>query len=315
MLILGEGHTGLLRNSTAVSHTVSARMLAFVAGEQVIQAQRPLPSAVSPTQLTGVDCNLIGRSGAATRAVGTVESRAVLTGGRILQGSAWLRVERGEHGRRLPWAHYLARPGRVETMSRHTTEDLGDGFLGGRTASALDLAAICRRSMEKAQEVKQLDSTAPFRVPQTRVRWFATTQDDDKPAAVAFGVEDEAVRTVRLRLHPDALADAVELCESLALHDWLLSAQQHLIERGVAGGPAAGGAVTQLGSAVELLHLWMPAARMRPSWSKLWEALDREAGLTLQWTTSMHRIRDALNLALLERPPSAVGASRSAGSR
>ena len=315
MLILGEVHTGLLRNSTAVSHTVSARLLAFVLGEQVIQAQRPLPSAVSPTQLTGVDCNLVGRSGAAIRAVGPGESRAVLTGGRILPGSAWLRVERAEHGRRLPWAHYLARPGRVETMSRHATEDLGDGFLRGRTASALDLAAICRRSMEKAQEAKQLDSTAPFKVPQTRVRWFATSQEDDKPAVVAFGVEDEAVRTVRLRLHPDALADAVDLGESLALHDWLLSAQQHLIERGVAGGPAAGGTVTQLASAVELLHLWMPAARMRPSWSKLWEALDREAGLTLQWTTSMHRIRDALNLALLERPPSVVGTSRSAGSR
>jgi hypothetical protein len=315
MLILGEVHTGLLRNSTAVSPAVSARMLAFVAGEQVIQTQRPLPSAVSPTQLTGVDCDLVGRSGAATRAVGTVESRAVLTGGRILQGSAWLRVERAVHGRRLPWAHYLARPGCVETMSRHTTTDLGDGFLRGRTTSALDLAAICRRGMEKAQEAKHLDSTAPFRVPQTRVRWFATTQDDDKPATVAFGVEDETVRTVRLRLHPEALVDGVDLCESLALHDWLLSAQQHLIERGAAGGPAAGGPVTQLWSAVELLHLWMPAARMRPSWSKLWEALDREAGLTLQWTTSTHRIRDALNLALLERPPGAVGVSRPAGSR
>jgi hypothetical protein len=315
MLILGEVHTGLLRNSTAVSPAVSARMLAFVAGEQVIQTQRPLPIAVSPAQLTGVDCDLVGRSGAATRAVGTVESRAVLTGGRILQGSAWLRVERAAHGRRLPWAHYLARPGCVETMSRHTTADLGDGFLRGRTTSALDLAAICRRGMEKAQEAKHLDSTAPFKVPQTRVRWFATTQDDDKPATVAFGVEDETVRTVRLRLHPEALVDGVDLCESLALHDWLLSAQQHLIERGVAGGAAAGGPVTQLRSAVELLHLWMPAARMRPSWSKLWEALDREAGLTLQWTTSMHRIRDALNLALLERPPGVVGVSRPAGSR
>ena len=301
MMILGEVHTGLLRNSTAVNPAVADRMLAFVAGEQVLQARRPLPSALSPVQLTGVDCALIGRSGAQTRAVGTVESRAVLTGGRVLQGSSWLHVERGAHGRRLPWAHYLSRPGQVETLGKHSIEDLGAGFLGGRASTALDLAAISRRTMEQAQQAPQLDAAVPFKVPQTRLRWYATAQSPQRPPEIAFGLEEQTVRTVRLCLHPPMLTDVVVLAESLALHDWLLSAQEHLLERGISAGPAAGGRVQQLGSAVELLHLWMPEARMRPSWAPLWRALDAEAGLTLQWTTSMQRIRDALHLALLEK--------------
>lgn len=314
MVILGEVYTGLVRNSTAVPHEAAAQLLALVVGEQVRQTRRPMPAAVSPTQLTGIDCQVTGRSGAGTRVVGTVESRAVLTGGRVLQGSAFVRLTPGRNGHRLPWSHYLARPGLAETLGRYRTEDLAAGFLEGRTTADLDLGAIAMRTAAEANSADILDHRASMKVAPTRIRWVAAPQDTGD-TALEFHSRTADLRTMHLRLPPAELVDVAGLCEVVAVHDWLLTAQQYLLERYAtrSGEPAEGGG--SLRSAVELLHLWMPEARLSPMWLSLWKALDRVAGMTPQWNTSVNRIRDALSLALLDASVAAKHRAIESGSR
>jgi hypothetical protein len=298
MVILGEVYTGLVRNSTAVPHDAAAQVLALVVGEPVRQTRRPMPASVSPTQLTGVDCQVTGRTGAATRVVGSVRSHAVLTGGRVLQGSAWLRLAPGHHGHRLPWAHYLARPGTAETLGGYDTDNLVSGFLAERAAADIDVGAIAKRTMDLANSSHVLDRRPAMKIGPVRIRWAATTNDAED-IALEFHTRTDDLRTVHFRLPETALDGLTEFCEILALHDWLLTAQQYLLDRYTTRTAEAADRDRPLRSAVELLHLWMPEARLHPKWIPLWEALDREAGMTPLWTTSKSRIRDEVSLALL----------------
>src|SRR4051812_47627384 len=88
LVALGVVHTGLLQHSTALSAAACQRILALLPGERVHTFERPISYAVSPELLTGVDCQLAGAAGAAPRAVGSVATRAAITGGHVLQGSA-----------------------------------------------------------------------------------------------------------------------------------------------------------------------------------------------------------------------------------
>src|SRR5689334_23263848 len=102
VLSFGEIHTGLLQNSTALSSERVSELLDLVVGERVRRFERPVTHAVSPDKLTGVDCVLPSSSGRNTRGIGTVVSRLTVTGGHVVQGSSYARVEQvHRHGRRL----------------------------------------------------------------------------------------------------------------------------------------------------------------------------------------------------------------------
>src|SRR5690242_11003593 len=103
MIAIGEVQTGLLQHSAAVSSDFASRLLATGRGTRVRRAERPIAYAVSPDLITGVDCDLGGPFGPKVRGVGTTLSRVAITGGHVVQGSAYARVGRGDAGRRLPW--------------------------------------------------------------------------------------------------------------------------------------------------------------------------------------------------------------------
>jgi hypothetical protein len=314
-LMLGEVSTGLLQHSTSVPANVARDILALQPGQPVRWSTRPIAYAVSPDLLTGVDCRLPTGSDRASRCVGTVASRATLTGGRILQGSAYVRIPRTPTDRRLPWSHYLSRPGVVAGIGKVVWPDVVDGVTGGgrpRT-DTLDLGAVAERAMDVVQDSAALDRRAPFPIRRTRLRWALLPPDGTDAPPIRFGVDDETVRSLVLRLDPDpdAYGRVLELCEDLALHDWLLTTLVELIERSRIGAGPPAHVIAKLKPAVDhLLHLWMPAARVDRSLEELWHVLERRPGFSRQWQASVDRVRDqiAVNaVALL----SSVGASAS----
>jgi hypothetical protein len=304
MLTVGEVHTGFLQNSTSLTQILSAQVLALVPGSRVRRSERPIAHAVSPDLLTGIDCRLATSSGARVRGIGTAVSRAAITGGRVLQGSAYAQIIKSEVDRRLPWSHYLSRPGVIETVGRTDLIDLTGGFLTARQAPvSLDLGAISGRAMDMVQRSSELDRKPPFRMARTRMRCVvAVTRTQPADTRAQFTIDSATTRTLRLTVGENDLLAAVELCEDLALHDWLLTALLELIERSRSGRNARPELVDRLCPAIDhLLHLWMPAARLDKSMLPLWRSLEQQPGFTKQWAASVSWIRDqvALNAIML----------------
>jgi hypothetical protein len=73
MMLVGEVHTGLLRNSSALTAGEAAALLGLKPGFRVRYGERPARFAVSPDLLTGVDCELASTK-AKPRGIGTVSS-------------------------------------------------------------------------------------------------------------------------------------------------------------------------------------------------------------------------------------------------
>jgi hypothetical protein len=317
MLILGEVHTGLLQHSTSLSPPLCRHLLDLVHGEPARQFERPIAYAVSPDLLAGVDCTLPTTSGAKARGVGTVLHRAALTGGHVLQGAAVVHVTPGTAGRRLPWPHYLARPGEVETIGKVNQQALIRGFLTAKPARAagapLDLGAICGRLMDVVQGAPELDRAPPFRMARTRLRWAAVVSDQAGGAEPAvFGVESPQLRTLQLRCEPHQAGAVAQLCEDLALHDWLLTTLLEQVERSRIG-TGSEHTIDRLRPAVDhLLHLWMPGARVDPALLGLWEGLDRRPGFSRQWRVLVDRVRDQLALSTVTLLAAKAGPSVSA---
>lgn len=294
MLTLGEVHTGLLQHSSALPPERSVHALALLHGEPVRRSERPIAYAVSPDTLTGVDCALATRSSARTRAVGTAVSRACITGNHILQGSTSVDLVRSAANRRLPWSHYLSRPGAVETIGRVDPADLMRGFLVPKPpVGTLDLGAMSGRVMDAAQFRAGPDRRPPFKMQRTRLRWAAVAAEaGDAEPAVRFTIEEGNVRTVAVTAAASP-RQVMELCEDLALHDWLLTAILLIVERSRIGALPRGEVVRRLASAVDhLVHLWMPAARVDRSLLGVWESIERRPGFTHQWRTTVDRVRD-----------------------
>ncbi len=304
MLTVGEVHTGLLQNSTSLAQLLSAQALALVPGTRVRCSERPIAHAVSPELLTGIDCRLATSSGARVRGIGTAVSRAAITGGHVLQGSAYAQIVKSEADRRLPWSHYLSRPGVVETVGKTDRVDLAGGFLTASPAPvSLDLGAISGRVMDMVQRSSELDRSPPFKMARTRMRCvIAVKEAQPADSRAQFTIDSETIRTLRFTVGENDLLAAVELCEDLALHDWLLTALLKLIERSRSGRGARSQVVDRLRPAIDdLLHLWMPAARLDKSMLPLWRSLEQQPGFTKQWTASVGWIRDqvALNTIML----------------
>ena len=312
LVALGEIHTGLLHQSSAVSPAGAAQLLQVVHGERVARSDRPISHVSSPPTLTGVDCLLPTANGARVHGVGTVSSQSSITGGHLVQGIAFATVRRGVSDRRQPWSHYLARPGTVETLTKISLDNVVDGFLSThRTPDHLDLAAISRRAVDAVQDAPGLDHRSAVRQPRTRCRFVVLDGNPDSPV-ITFSVIDEATRTVYLDGGPTALAARVELISDLARHDWLLTAVLAALERSRIGSDSRTLVLERLKPALNhLLHLWMPAARTDAALTQVWRALEERPGFSRQWQVNVDRIRDQVALGLLEnlgvRPEEKVG--------
>lgn len=302
-LLLGEVRTSLLQHSVELPRTSAVQLLQLRHGERVRTSERPNGQALSPDLLTGVDCPLPTASRRAVRGVGTAQSRAVLTEGRVLQASVRVRIAAGGGSLRLPWGHYLARPGTVEPAGRLRGADLVDGFLeASGPAGELDLGAIAERLLSEVQGHPVLDRRAPFRSRRTRLLWTAVRAiEGGEPPGGRFTIVDGTLRTLRLTLERVDPVAVVAFCEDLALHDWLLTTLVLLIERSGLGSLPGPDPLRRLRPAVDhLLHLWMPGARVDPALAPLWAGLEVRPGFSRQWTGAVQRIRDHLALQAVD---------------
>jgi len=296
MVILGEVHTGLLQTRAPLDTGQAARLLELVPGESVLVSERPMPFARSPRVLTGVDCDLPGASGRSTRVIGAVAAWGTLTGGHIVQGSAYAEIAATDRTHRLPWSHYLARPGLLEAVGRRPGADLAPAFLSGGDRDTLDLGAIAARVVDRLQGSDLLVRGSPVKAARTKLRWAARTDQGPGPARVEFRIEPRGLRTLLVSgsdLPTDSLA---ALCEDIAAHDWLLTVLIDLVRKSAAA-PDRRAAIDRLLPAIDyLLHLWMPAARLTGDVLAVWEALESRPGFTRQWETLVRRIRDQLSV-------------------
>lgn len=310
MLILGEVQTTALRHSGGMPREVAESALALLAGERVRVSERPIGYAASPQTFTGVDCRIVARSGARVRSVGTLMGRACLTGGRVLQGSAAAQVDQVGGGHRRSWSHYLARLGVVEALGRTDVPGMAAAhLLAERSSSTMGMGAFCGRLLTEVQGSPVLDQRPPVRARRTVLRWAAIIDERLDGVRVRFTVREDGLRTVRLVMGPAAVGDIVELCEDLALHDWLLTALMSIIEQSQIGVEQPAQSVQRLRPAVDhLLHLWMPGARLGGFALSVWEGLESRPGLSRQWDASVRRVRDqmAMAAALVNRPVESV---------
>jgi hypothetical protein len=289
-------------------------MLNLREGETVLRSQRPSAYAVSPDILTGVDCRLPSITGKQVRGAGTVVSRAIVTGGRILQGSSYTRVTGSRENRRLPWSHYLSHPGQIEAVGKVDWSDVQRGFVTGRAwPNSLNIAAVSARVMDTVQQSSQLDRRPPFRAQRTCLRWVVQAANETKGT---FTVQSDTLRTLELRVGPGDIRDAIGLCEDLALHDWLLSTLVSLLELTLTSSRPVTEKISRLRPAIEhLLHLWMPGARVSDEVLPVWQDIERRPGFTRQWEASVNWIRDQIaigTMALLQTvTPNDAAVSRS----
>jgi len=318
MLILGEIRTCLLRNSSSVRQTVVRELLGLIPGEQVWMSERPMAHAVSPDLVRGVDCPLPAAPGTrGTRGVGTIAAHAVISAGRVLQGSVTARVEPAPAARRLPWSHYLSRPGVVEMIGKARPADVARGFVtemssttlsgspsnspsSSTSSTALDLGSVSERLIGKVQTSAHLDHVTPFRAARTRMRWAAVADSDPTSHGCQFTVLSDTSRTIVLTVAEADLPAAVRFCEDVALHDWVLTTVLRVIDRGDLGAGGGRELLTRLRPAINhLVHVWMPGAHVPDSMMPFWLALERRSGFTRQWEATVNRIRDQLSMRML----------------
>jgi hypothetical protein len=299
-LTIGEVHTGLLLTSAAVPAETATALLAVLPGSPVRTRERPVRHAWSSEVLTGVDCfaPLAGRR--EVRIVGTPATQVSLTDGHIIQAQTHATLRHEPAGQRRPWAHYLAQPGVVEVLGTTSEENLATGFLGGPTTmTALDLGAVSQRALAAIQRSTALDHNPPFHSRRTRLRWAAETAMGRQE--MVFTLATNGLRTVRLRTDecdPRTLAD---FCTDLALHDWLLSAVLELVDRAVARSRPAIETIGLLRPGIDhLIHAWMPAAHVSEALRGIWQDFDLRSGFSLQWRSTVQRIRDQLSVGIVE---------------
>ncbi|SNY49044.1 SCO2521 family protein [Paractinoplanes atraurantiacus] len=286
---MGEVHTGLLRGRDPVSANEAGLLVDLVAGEPVLRLERPRAYVRSPERPVGVDC-LLGVPARQVRGIGTVMQRAAIIGGHVVQGTAWAMVEPVVSSARRPWSHYLARPGVIEAIGRWRSGEVVAGFHAAeRDPSALDLGQIAGRASDVVQSA--VTGGGRLRLPRTRLRFVV--ERAETPGQPRFAVHDDHLRL----LHVIAAADddprpLVAFAEDLALHDWLLTSVNGIVERAAIGALPLEESLRRLRPAVDyLLHLWLPVGA-----EGLWEEVERQAALTRQWVLLRDRIRDQFAL-------------------
>lgn len=304
MSVVGEIRTSLVQTSAALDDEEVVAMLDLLPGRFVHRISRPVPYAASPERFVGVDCSLALPS-RTVRAVGTVGHRTIVIGGHLIQGSAAAEIRHGSEGRRLPWSHYLASPGRLETIGKGEPDDAARTFLstGSGEPDLLDLGSVADRAVDSPQwDFPELDRRPPLRAPRGRVRW-SVVLGGHRPS-VRLHLEDGAIRTISLLLPAGTdLAGARAFCEDLALHDWLLTTVDQAVRQSGIGRRPSDAIVERLRPAIDhLLHLWSPGARRASPAAELWPAVEDATGLDQQWQILIRRIRDQLALPSLSAP-------------
>ncbi|HET9140220.1 SCO2521 family protein, partial [Actinophytocola sp.] len=230
MLIVGEVRTGLLHNSVRLPRPTIVELLEIRPGRRVRVTNRPVNRSVSPDGLVCVDCRVPTVPLTKARGIGTVASHAVVTGGLVLQSAARTQLDVVTNRDRRPWSHYAARRGVVEVIGKANLVQLAAGYRAEKPDSTtLDLGAISEHLVSVVQMRPQLDRRTAMRSRPTRTRWTAMVEDRADPA-VRLHVDSEELRTVELALPSDLLPHAERFCEDLALHDWLLTAMDNVVE-------------------------------------------------------------------------------------
>ncbi|MGN9758928.1 SCO2521 family protein [Streptomyces sp. SD31] len=309
VLACGEVRTCLLPSFQALDGRAAAQLLRLRADEPVRVSLRPTMYALSPEVLTGVDCRLPTSNGSKVRAVGTVVARAALTEGRLLQSTAYFSVPAAGPDIRRPWGQYLVRPGLVEPFGKLPQQATAEGVLRGSGRGELDLGTIAEGLLAQLRRHALLDRRVPFKSRPTHLRWVARRQPAGERASLTnFTVAEGGLRTMELRLPEDVpAAAAADLCEDLALHDWLLTTVQLMLDNnriGAADGPSVIEALQPV--VVHLLHLWMPRAHVDPALGHLWDVLEEKPGFSRQWENLCRRIRDRLALQAVATPHQAL---------
>ena len=274
-----------------------------LSGDQIHRFERPLPRAVSADRPVGVDCRLPALRKQNPHVVGTVMRRAAVIGGHLAQSSVYADVVDAAERRRLPWSHYTASPGRLETLSKADHPDVAQGFLrGARKPEHLDTSAIAEQALDQVQRSALLDRLAAVRTRRTRLRWTVIgTGPMPQPTVANFRIVSEDLRTVEVQVADDLVPGVQGLCEDLALHDWLLTTVSRLLELTLTSRFGRTEKIELLRPAVEyFLHLWMPGAWVDETLEPIWSALERRPGFTRQWETSVERIRDQISLSTIE---------------
>jgi len=291
--VLGMVTTDLLNTSEPLPLESARQALRLLPGVGASWRRYPVEAVVSPDLFYGVDCALATGRGTQPRAIGTVRSRAVLTAGHVLQGSARVDVVLDASKRRMPWSHYTARTGTVEAINKADPADLVTGFLAaGNRSGLLDLGGIGAHVMSRLDGVPQVDRGARMRTETIRLRWAVLVSADLEPEAEISADEDGVFR-VGITAPPAMITPIVEFCEILALHHWLLAALKNAFDRsGRSPRP-----MDELEPALSYLgHLWNPTAHLPAETTWLWEALERDAQLTWEWQSTLTRVRDKVSL-------------------
>src|SRR3954451_1686602 len=219
VLVVGEVDTGLLRGrDPSSSDDDGRRLVELVAGERVRVHTRPRSYVLSPERPVGVDCAL-GKD--QVRGIGTALQRAAITDNEVVQGSAYATIVAAGHTARRPWSHYLAQPGRIETVGRPRWDAIADALGGpGRVPAVLDLGAVAQRATNEVQSAARGGPEDSFRAVRSRLRWVA--QVGDSLTGVQFEVHDRRLRLLRFEAGPCDPGRLAAACEDIALHDWLL---------------------------------------------------------------------------------------------
>lgn len=304
LIALGEVRTCLVPASATLHREEAGDLLALVPGRRVRWRQRPGTLAISPVTPVGVDCELVVAGAAPARVVGTVATRAIVMGGRVLQSSARTQVIRAAERRRQTWSHYLSRVGVTEVLSKlgdreEAIDALIDGYLDTKpTAETLDLASISERLLAQLRADPRLDQQAPLLVPTTRLRWVAKVGGAAGPK-LQLRLDDDALRSVSIVVRTEQDLDAAQrFCEDLAAHDWLLTVGDAAIEEADRFARSDHKRMEVLAAVLEhLAHLWMPGAHTPAPLRALWKELQTEPGFSRQWTALTGQVRDTLRVA------------------
>ncbi|WP_406232475.1 SCO2521 family protein [Nocardia sp. NBC_01009] len=304
LIVLGEVRTCLVPASGALSRVEVRNLLALKPGRPVRSWERPIPMAISPTMLVGVDCLLATGTGAKAEARGTVATDAVVVGGRVLQSSVRTAVVRAARPQREKWEHYLRRGGVTEVINKIRSDigiDLVHGFLHRPMGpDTLDLGSISERLLARVRLDRGLDQRSPLLTGSTRLQWTARLGAVEVPH-VEFRLEDEEVRTVQITVRDiEDLAVAQQFCADLAMHDWLLTAVVNAVEEADRYDTASPDSARVLAAVLEhLAHLWMPGAHTPPPFLGLWQQLELRPGFTRDWDSRVGQLRNRLSVATL----------------
>ncbi|MFD0633963.1 SCO2521 family protein [Catenulispora yoronensis] len=274
-------------------------------GSPVSRVERPVHRAVSADLLTGVDCGLHVLRHGRGRAIGTVLSHAIVTGGRVLQGSAYVTLLPAASRERQAWRHYLRRPGVAEIIGSPDPDNVLDGFLDDQPpARGLDLASISDRIVEDVQQSSVLDHGTALRASATTTRWAASLRPDSTLAVGIVKSHMTNAHVIRLRGHPDDLPTLLRFCEEFALHEWLLATVRDVVV--VRAEHAVAQDRDPLDSLLfalnQLMPLWMPPRYLNARIKELWDGLERRTHYELVFLRATERVRD-LRDQMRIRPP------------